>query len=216
MSLESIGKILKAKRNELGLEIKDIASDLKVKTKSLEDIEQGNCNINDVYGLGYIRMYSKYLGVNIETNSIHTTHINILTRNNESLGDDIDNIKSVLNIRVVVVTFVVLVLSVMFVMFSSNDIEISSNVNDITKLKIDADNKVFVKQSKDTYIIKKYNVPLVIKANDSVEVQLLDAESKLLQTLHLRVGEVVQLPLNSKATAIHASIPDAIEIIVKN
>jgi sporulation protein YlmC with PRC-barrel domain len=161
-------------------------------------------------------MYSKYLGVNIDANTMQAINTNVPKLNNENLGDDIDATRSVLSIRVVGVTLVVLVLSIIFVMFSSKDVEINANVNDITKLKIDSDNKVVVKQSKDTYVIKKHNFPLFIKANDSVEIQLLDAESRLLQKLHLRVGEVVQLSLNSKATTIHTSIPDAIEIIVKN
>lgn len=217
MSLEAVGKILKSKRKELGLEIKDIASDLRLKSKSLEDVEQGSCDFSDVYVLGYIRMYSKYLGVNIDANSIQERNINVSTQNNEHyLSEDEDVSVGIPSLRVVTVTVIVLVLSIMFVVFSSDEVQVDTNTYAVNKLKIDVDRRVVTKKDHSTYIIHKH-LPLVIKATDSVEVQVLDVDNHVLEKLNLRIGEVVSLSIhNNKTAMIRTNIPDSIEVITKN
>lgn len=66
--LEEIGAALKEARENIGLSIDEVASDLKVKTSQVESIETGNKDaFKDVFALKYfIRDYAKYLGLNYE------------------------------------------------------------------------------------------------------------------------------------------------------
>lgn len=66
--LEEIGAALKEARENIGLSIEEVASDLKVKTSQVESIEIGNKDaFKDVFALKYfIRDYAKYLGLNYE------------------------------------------------------------------------------------------------------------------------------------------------------
>lgn len=59
---------LKEARENIGLSIEEAASDLKVKTSQIEEIEVGNKEaFKDVFALKYfIRDYAKYLGLNYE------------------------------------------------------------------------------------------------------------------------------------------------------
>lgn len=66
--MEVIGEKLKTSREEKGLSLEEVAGDLKITVKELENIESGNRKaFNDVYVLrDYINDYSKYLGLDYE------------------------------------------------------------------------------------------------------------------------------------------------------
>ncbi len=66
--MEEIGIALKEARENIGLSIEEVASDLKVKPSQVESIEAGNKEqFKDVFALKYfIRDYAKYLGLNYE------------------------------------------------------------------------------------------------------------------------------------------------------
>jgi len=67
-SVEEIGQALREARENIGISIEEAASDLKLKTSQLEQIEAGNLDaFKDVFHLKYfIRDYAKYLGLNYE------------------------------------------------------------------------------------------------------------------------------------------------------
>ena len=62
------GAALKEAREEMGVSLEEVASDLKLRVSQLEDIESGNLDaFKDVFYLKYfIRDYAKYLGLNYE------------------------------------------------------------------------------------------------------------------------------------------------------
>ena len=66
--LKEIGENLKEARENMGITIEEVASDLKLSVKQIENIEQGNLDaFKDIFYLKYfIRDYSKYLGLNYE------------------------------------------------------------------------------------------------------------------------------------------------------
>lgn len=66
--MKEIGEALKEQRESIGITIEEAASDLKLKTSQIEDIEAGNKDaFPDIFYLKYfIRDYSKYLGLNYE------------------------------------------------------------------------------------------------------------------------------------------------------
>lgn len=66
--MQEIGEALREARENIGLSLEEAASDLKMASEQLMEIEEGNlCAFKDVVSLKYfIRDYSKYLGLDYE------------------------------------------------------------------------------------------------------------------------------------------------------
>lgn len=66
--MEVIGEKLKTSREEKGLSLEEVAGDLKITVKELQNIESGNRKaFADIYMLReYIHEYAKYLGLDYE------------------------------------------------------------------------------------------------------------------------------------------------------
>lgn len=218
MTTQNLGQSLKEKREEKGISLKDVASVLRLRSDSLEQIESGVYDVNDVYMSGYIRLYSKYLGVNIDTEDIVCAQSNASCVGNvdEGLQEDGVVVDGSPNLRVVVVSFAMVLVSVFFVIFFFDKGNDRYDVSYINKLNLSAQDRVVVKENSQTYVVHKHKDHLVIKASDSVEVDILDAENHLLERVYLRVGEVIPFPIKERSTIVRANIPDAIEISIKN
>lgn len=218
MTMKNLGKALKARRQEMGLSLKDIASILRIRVISLEKIESDEYDLNDVYVSGYIRLYSKYLGVNIDAEEIIQEKGKSLglRSSDEYQNDDGIVVDGVPSIRVVCVALIMIVVSVFFLIFFFDKSSDKYDVSYIHKLNLSAQDRVVVKESSQTYVVHTHNAPLVIKANDSVEVTVFDAGNQLLEKIYLRVGEVVPFPVKNISTIVRANIPDAIEISTAN
>jgi len=78
--MEEIGKFLRERREAKGISLIDAENDLKIRKKYLQAIEEGNINLipGRTYLVGYLRNYSRYLGVDEENiNQIIQTYDNI-------------------------------------------------------------------------------------------------------------------------------------------
>ena len=66
--MKDIGEKLKETRESIGVSIEEVAEDLKVSKKQVEDTENGDMKaFNDIFSLKFfIRDYSKYLGLNYD------------------------------------------------------------------------------------------------------------------------------------------------------
>ena len=66
--MKEIGEKIKAARENMGIQIEEVSTDLKVTTKQIIDLEEGNMEaFKDIFYLKYfIRDYAKYLGLNKE------------------------------------------------------------------------------------------------------------------------------------------------------
>jgi len=66
--LKEIGESLKEARENIGLSIDEVSTDLKLRPSQLENIEQGNIDaFKDIFYLkSLIKEYAKYLGMNYE------------------------------------------------------------------------------------------------------------------------------------------------------
>lgn len=66
--MKEIGEALKEARENIGLSIEEVASDLKVRPSQVENIESGNLDaFKDLFYMKYfIKDYSKYLGLSYE------------------------------------------------------------------------------------------------------------------------------------------------------
>jgi transcriptional regulator with XRE-family HTH domain len=213
-TLESIGKILKAKRQEAGLTIKEVALVLKLKSQSLEEIEQEKCDLGDVYVMGYMRIYAKYLGVNVDTNAIATAETNLLTDlpQEENFEERTGNVTNIPSLRVVVIAVFTVAFSVIGLVVLSKNNTIKNEIGYMNKLHTNYSDRVVITENSRTYVVQKHDIPMTIRANDSVEVKVLDSENNLLNKLNLRIGEVVPFPMHSKSTIVYTDLPNSIEI----
>jgi len=62
--IQKIGELLKTKREELNLSLKEIENTTSIRSSYLEAIEEGQSKqyLNDVYMQGFLRQYASFLG----------------------------------------------------------------------------------------------------------------------------------------------------------
>ena len=78
--MKDIGNFLKERREARGISLIEVEKDLKIRKKYLQALEEGNADAipGKTYIIGYLRNYSKYLGINEENiNQIIQTYNNL-------------------------------------------------------------------------------------------------------------------------------------------
>lgn len=78
--MKDIGNFLKERREARGISLIEVEKDLKIRKKYLQALEEGNVDAipGKTYLIGYLRNYSKYLGINEENiNQIIQTYHNL-------------------------------------------------------------------------------------------------------------------------------------------
>lgn len=78
--MKDIGNFLRERREDSGISLIEVEKDLKIRKKYLQALEEGNINIipGKTYIIGYLRNYSKYLGIDEENiNQIIQTYNNL-------------------------------------------------------------------------------------------------------------------------------------------
>ena len=78
--MKDIGNFLKERRETRGISLIEVEKDLKIRKKYLQALEEGNIDAipGKTYLIGYLRNYSKYLGINEENiNQIIQTYHNL-------------------------------------------------------------------------------------------------------------------------------------------
>lgn len=66
--IKRVGVLLKTKRKELHLSLKEVENSTSIRSSYLEAIEDGRINefISSVYALGFIKQYASFLGLDME------------------------------------------------------------------------------------------------------------------------------------------------------
>jgi len=66
--MKDIGNFLKGKREAKGISLNEVEKDLKIRKRYLQALEDGNVDVipGKAYIVGYLRNYSKYLGIDEE------------------------------------------------------------------------------------------------------------------------------------------------------
>ncbi len=66
--LKRVGAMLKSKRNEHNLSLKEVENSTSIRSSYLEAIEEGTVEqyISGVYALGFIKQYGNFLGLDME------------------------------------------------------------------------------------------------------------------------------------------------------
>ncbi len=68
LKMKTVGEILQKRRQELNLQIKDVAREIKAKDYQVQAIENNNFSIfgHEVFALGYVQNYAEVLGLKPE------------------------------------------------------------------------------------------------------------------------------------------------------
>lgn len=66
--LKQVGEMLRSKRKELSLSLKEIENATSIRSPYLEAIEEGQIHeyISGVYALGFMKQYAQFLGIDLE------------------------------------------------------------------------------------------------------------------------------------------------------
>jgi len=81
--MKDIGNFLRERREARGISLIEVEKDLKIRKKYLQALEEGNVDAipGKTYLIGYLRNYSKYLGIDEENiNQIIQTYNNLEKR----------------------------------------------------------------------------------------------------------------------------------------
>jgi len=81
--MKDIGNFLRERREAKGISLIEVEKDLKIRKKYLQGLEEGNMDVipGKTYLIGYLRNYSRYLGVDEENiNQIIQTYNNLEKR----------------------------------------------------------------------------------------------------------------------------------------
>jgi len=81
--MKDIGNFLKERREARGVSLIEVEKDLKIRKKYLQGLEEGNMDVipGKTYLIGYLRNYSRYLGIDEENiNQIIQTYNNLEKR----------------------------------------------------------------------------------------------------------------------------------------
>lgn len=81
--MQDISKILYEKRTELNISIDEVAKKLNIRGKYIRAIEEGNFEEipGKVYTEGYIKMYLKYLGLNLKSENLKEEKDTVIEKN---------------------------------------------------------------------------------------------------------------------------------------
>jgi len=190
---ETIGIILKRAREEKGLELEQIAKELRVRLKYLLEVENANaddCFDYDVYSLGYIKMYATYLNVDIEK------HLPALPPTNSDFAPIDQNSleQSKPPLLTVGVSSVLAILSLLILLLFNRDTIAENGSHDKKDAPIPDQARLFL--SNNQYILNNGKTPNVIAAlalQDSL-LKIKDAQDKDLVQREIRSGESFVLP----------------------
>ncbi len=75
--LKRVGTLLKSKRKELNLTLKEVENSTSIRSSYLEAIEEGKIGefISGVYALGFMKQYANFLGIDMETMIQENPHV---------------------------------------------------------------------------------------------------------------------------------------------
>jgi len=205
----NLGYALKRARREKKLKLKEVASKFKIRPRYLIDIEDGNdSSIPSVYKIGYIRAYSKYLGVDIEEylQDLSVESESKFSPVEESYLEQTKPPLLTVSIAVFCICLSVIVVAVYNIKPSSKD---NTQINykqtgNVAQLFINAD---------DTYSLENIgdNKSLVaVVAKSDLKVEVHNDQGKLLESRHLNAGESFSLSMEDKLILL-VDTPNALE-----
>lgn len=213
----SIGEILKHKRKSLNLTLEEISDDIKVQRRYLEIIENELEKNLDVYVIGYLKIYSNYLNVDVTEHIVelkkHSKSSNHLIYGNELSQNT--NIKSHKH-NIYSAIFIITIIITAYFLYSLDKKAISNqkyqiNTNEIANSI--SNKKTYARRiNNNEYIVYNISEKFFLFAEDSTELELYDIKNNLIESCFLRVGEKKLVYTPHEQVRIKVSVVNSIKI----
>jgi len=230
--MSEIGRILKESREKKNITLDQIASKLRVKREYLSEIEDKSDLPQDVFTIGYIRLYAKYLKVDIENQINAFKNGEDFEEEEEIISvdeDESDSIKNLLlskikdkkYIKIVGTSLAAVVFVVgVFVVFNKSSNNAMSDVEEVAK----EERKVVIaatitKINNEEYLVK--NIPednnnIFVVANDSTMVTFIAGDGGIIDEVFVRIGEKKQFPKGHETILVKTRIASSIDVMEEN
>lgn len=231
--MNEIGRILKEAREKKNLTLDQVATNLRVKEDYLYDIEEKSDLPRDVFTIGYIRLYARYLKINIDSQLNSFRNGEDVEEEEPVIFDDessvsfkdafLSKIKDKKYIKIVSASVVTVLLVVVAFVFFNN---VNSNQSDETQVDVSEEHieekeeqnipkTTIEKISQQEYVVKNISEDndIFVVANDATMVSFLDEDNKVIDEVFVQVGEKKPLPRGHNAILIRTRILSAIDVV---
>lgn len=192
--MEAIGIILKRAREEKGLDLAQIAAKLRIRVQYLIELEDDidNSTVSDVYKIGYTKLYSNFLDVDIES---YLSELSLTAKPKFHTIEVVNLEKTKPPLMIIAGSIFCIILSVILIIIFKNStpktepisIEQKSISHEAAQLFSHQD-KLYLENSSTSKPI------IVIGARASVKISLTDLQGKPIQQKQLNQGESFILP----------------------
>jgi cytoskeletal protein RodZ len=232
--MNKIGEILKSTREKRRLTLSQASDKIKVREEYLEKIENDKILSNDVFTIGYLRLYSQYLRVNIESliMELKTGVSEIVEDSVEEVGGDSKHKNSLtFNKKIIFLvasaTIALIISTFLFLNKPSyvKNSDVSPRLAEETpsnpkkNIKIHS-NKVIerssiTKLSDSEFEVKNINQEsgsIRVSVMDSTMVTFLDHSKSIIEEKFVELGDQISLPKGFKKIYVKTRIPLAIKI----
>jgi len=241
--MNEIGARLQEAREKKGLTIEQVAKKIRVKEEYIENIEENSELVLDVFTVGYIKLYAKYLRVNItdellemkgvaseevegdqeeaaqEDNQevdVESEHSQLKTNFIKSFFNQ-DNKKQLKFFVASALTIVLVIGGVFMLNQNSNKIDNQQVVEgDDIAFKWNQEGLAIQKTGNDEYLLKNIDSnanDIYILAKDSTDVTFLNDQNEVVQEIFVRIGEKQVVPKGYETLIVRTKVPLSIEFI---
>ena len=232
--MNKIGEVLKSTREKRNLTLSQASGKIKVREEYLEKIENDEILGNDVFTIGYIRLYSQYLRVNIESLIVELkTGVSEIVEDSveEVIGDYTHKNSLTFNKkRIFLVASIVVALIVSAFLFLNNPSDVRNSdlspkllaeTPSHSKVNVEMhsnkviERSVIIKLSDSEFEIKNINQEsdsILVSAMDSSMVTFLDNSKSIIEEKFVQIGDKISLPSGFQNIYVRTRIPLAIKI----
>lgn len=214
--MSKIGEILKSKRIQKGLSLKQLSDCIKIRQNYLEIIEDNLEGNVDPYIKGYVKIYANYLNLNLDhlLKNLKSNDSNNLTKQQNSVDSQDDDESNWLGILQKSISFALACL-VIFTVFHLNE-RLSFNFDKFNDSKNHP-----LRQKKSLHQLKISNYEHIITnikgyfyiiSNEPGNIEILDEYENITDKFFLKFGEKKLISTNNTKIKIKTSIPNAIDV----
>lgn len=228
--MNKIGEVLKTTRERRSLTLSQAAQRINVREEYLEKIENDEVLNNDVFTIGYIRLYSKYLRVNVDTlikelkeeiSEVVEDSVEAIAGEDERKSSGGYSKKKIFAVAAITIILLISTFSYLGKDRVKEDLEnksVPKKSIDLTEEKTSVnvlEEKYLVNRIDDSrFEIKNISNPRNIKvlALDSTVVTFIDESGKSVKELFVKLGDNADLPEGYKNLTVKTRIPSSIKI----
>jgi cytoskeletal protein RodZ len=208
-STDSIEKFLRSARKSQGISLDNVANDTKIRKIYLKQFETSVPDKLDVYQIGYLRLYARYLGVDIQAEALKQLNNNT-GKNSASLSSIMRRGLNVPRTLLIALALMLALASLVIAQWKKRGLPPEpSTVQDSSGLQVNE--SVASQTDRYTHLLTDYSGKVKVIANIATVFALVDPVSNAtIARGTLKSGEELILP-NAKSIIVKTTIPDALD-----